>query len=253
MHIIIIAVIVIIIFLWVKSWIEDHLPQAIILGVFLAAWFFLGILKAVILTAALLAVGALIFAISKWIRKSNEKKLKRYLEAKCRSLGYMTPEQWKKQLPQYEGRSYLTSFSQITNSFAREMEKRFFIESKDLSWVDPYVDYLLTNIMGSVYELEKIPNPAMQNTHCSPDAKLIYTALSGLAQHKRIDGAPVLEKISLDATAVRPFLPDTIDEDIPEYYLISFKLCDSFVESRKISSDSFESEEISLDDLESLV
>lgn len=252
MQIILIVVVALMILFGLKEWAEDHLLLVIGIGVFLLAWFFLGFWKAVILVAVLVATGVLALTIWSWISARNEENLKNYLENNCGFMGYMTPERWREQLPQYANRSYTTSFEQITTSFAKEKEKAVFVKSPDLSWVKPYTDYLMANIMGPIYELEKIPNPAMQNTHYLPDAALIYHGLSCLKKYKIIDGAPVLEEVHLNDDAVRPFLPAGCGTSIPEYYLVSFKLTDAFVNTRHISSDSFESEEISLDDLEDL-
>lgn len=249
---IVIAIIVLMILFGLKEWAEDHLLLFIGIGVFLIAWFFLGFWGAVILVVILVAAGVLALNIWGWISARNEANLKNYLESNCCFMGYMTPERWKEQLPQFAKRSYTTSFEQITTSFAKEKEEAFFVKSQDVSWVKPYTDYLMANIMGPIYELEKLPNPAMQNTHYLPDAALIYHGLSCLKKYKIIDGAPVLEEVHLNDDAVRPFLPEVGGTPIPEYYLVSFKLTDTFVNARNLSSDSFESEELSLDDLEDL-
>lgn len=254
MPIVIIAVVIaIMILVALKDWAEDHLPQIICVVLFLLAWRFLGLVGAVILA---LAVALLIKVGTKymeWRRAKNETALNKYLEKNCRSMGYMTSKDWNNQLPKFSSRSYTTSFEHITDSFARKVENEFFVTSSDLSWVDPYIHYLITNIMAPVYELEKIPNPALQVTHVTPDAKLIYTALSGLSKYKLIDGIRVLETVQLDNDAVRPFLSNVDGNNIPEYYLTSFKLSESIMQAHNLSSDNFESEELSLDDLESLV
>lgn len=255
MQFIFIAVVVLMIFFALKGWVEDHLPLVIAVGLFLVSWYFLGLLRTVILTVALVAILALWLVVDNWRRERNKRKLKQYLETNCLSMGYMDEEKWKNELPQFANRAYPSDFGfgQITHSFAQQAEDSFFVKSKDFSWVDPYTRYLLDNIMGPIYALEKIPNPALEHTHCSPDAKLIFDALSGLVKYKRINGEPVLEKIQLNAEAIRPLLPSQVGKNIPEYYLSSFKLSEKFVESRQITSDSFESEELSLDDLEALV
>ena len=52
MQFIFIAVVVLMIFFALKGWVEDHLPLVIAVGLFLVSWYFLGLLRTVILTVA---------------------------------------------------------------------------------------------------------------------------------------------------------------------------------------------------------
>lgn len=56
MQFIFIAVVVLMIFFALKGWVEDHLPLVIAVGLFLVSWYFLGLLRTVILTVALVAI-----------------------------------------------------------------------------------------------------------------------------------------------------------------------------------------------------
>uniref|UniRef100_UPI003FEF5DAC hypothetical protein n=1 Tax=Gemmiger formicilis TaxID=745368 RepID=UPI003FEF5DAC len=236
----------------IEDWFSDEWPVIVLVVLFIAVWHFWGFIKAIIFAIVVVAAIKLVSVIIDKIKENNEKEFNQYLEKHCRSMGRLTTKQWADKLPQFANRIYTTSFPFITDNFAKHVEADFFENSKNLSWVDPYVNYLKTNIMATVYELEKVSNSAMQTTHYSPDGKLIYDALSGLQKYKKINGAAVLEKVQLDPDAVKQLLPTSFKGDIPEYYQTSFKLSDAYSTAHNITSDHFESEEISLDDLENM-
>ena len=251
---IVLFIIVVLLLCGIKDWIMDHLLGIAAVALFIASWHFIGPAKTILFTVVLVGLVAFAFLIQHMVCSHNEKALKRVLSKKCRALGYMTSEDWKKRLPKFAARHYLTSFDQITSTFAADVEKEFFVESKDLSWIDPYTQYLKSNVMASLYQLEELPNNKLNVTHKTPNGQLIYNALSTLQKVQKFKGAPLLEIVESEPDAVRKMIPRYKDtsKTIPEYYLKNFKLSDKYISAKAISTQNFESEEISLDELDSL-
>lgn len=251
---IVLFIIVVFFLCGIKDWIEDHLFAIGAIALFVAAWHFIGPAKTILITVILVGLVALAFLSYHMVCNYNEKALKRVLSKKCRALGYMKSEDWKKLLPEFAERHYLTSFDQITSMFAADVEQEFFVKSKDLSWIDPYTQYLKSNIMASIYQLEELPNDSLNITHKTPNGQLIYDALSTLQKVQTFKGAPLLEIVESEPDAVRKMIPGykNTSATIPEYYLKNFKLSDKYISAKAISTQNFESEEFSLDELDAL-
>ncbi|WP_125141628.1 hypothetical protein [Clostridium transplantifaecale] len=93
--------------------------------------FFLSGRKAALSVLLLIVLGTIVYTVLLNTYKSNnEKKLKKYLEMNCKSLGYMDIEMWKAELPTFVALPYKDTFFGITTDFARAQERLFFSETK---------------------------------------------------------------------------------------------------------------------------
>ena len=192
-------------------------------------------------------LAALFFIWDKSIRKSNDERLKQYLEENCTNCGCVDDHDWRKILPSYIAMKYESSFYEITQEFTERCEARFFQDDKTLSWLHPITDCLREETMLSVYQMEQVPNTGLQRTHSTPDGKLIADAMEKLCIAKEENGEKMLEKISLKDEAVRRELNLGEQAPIPDYYKAAFKFTECMID--KYHLDGMETEEISLDDL----
>lgn len=245
------------------KWVKKHkkLLTVLIIGILLITW--IGIVPILIAVAVILLaaiVGAALLPelrdnileyVDDYIKRKNEASLNTYLNKKCLRCGYMDTESWKKVLPWwYEIIPYETSFEEITDYFAACIEKQYIENDKSLAWLDPIVLYLTKRVMADVMELEKVPSPNLEYTHSTPNAKLIYDAMNYLCITKKSEGRYIIQKIQLEEAGIREYLNIDINEYIPEYYKMAYRINDYFVKKRKNNAESnIVSEEISFEDL----
>lgn len=107
----------------------------------------------------------------------NENELILELNKNCYHLGLMTPEKWKKKLPNYVGRSYMTSFESITFNFAKQIEQGHIVQNDD--WFEPFKIYILNHPSGATVTkmLNEVVCPQLKMTHVTPDGDLVNTWL----------------------------------------------------------------------------
>lgn len=242
------------------EWLGEH--KGLIIGIIIFAiccYFFGEIVVKIIFTIIGIGIAGCFFAvpikgvyecIQGFIKRRNEKELMIYLNENCIRCGYVDRTYWRELLPEYVSKSYETSFEEITNRFAWQVEEKYIRNDKEIEWLNPAMTYLINNVIADVVELEKVPSENLKYTHITPNGKLIHDAMESLCSAKIVNGKPMVQKIVLEDSAVRKSLKLQDGKEIPSYYKVAYKIMDSFAKKRKNNKNSnIESEEISLDDL----
>lgn len=251
------------VFVW--EWIKKHriLFIALIISFLIFQWvgivpiligFVVFILIAVVIAIILPDLRDTILEfLEELIRKRNEENFNDYLKKHCMQCGYMDEERWNRRLSWwYKVLPYESSFEEITENFAVSVEKEYIENDEELKWLDPIVHYLTEQVIADIAELERVPNPYLNYTHYTPNAKLIYDAMNKLCVVKKREGKFMIQRINLEEDPVREQLQLNIEEIVPEYYKAAYRINDYFVKKRKDSMDrvgNIVSEEIRLEDL----
>lgn len=227
---IIVAIIIISI---IKDFVVDHWKGLLlILGVILA-FVFTGPVGGV----TLLFIIGFVYFVREKIKKSNEKKLINHLDKNCTNLGLVSPYDFDKMAPGFRHKKYKTSFSSIMNNFVSQNEGKYI--TNNMSLVEPAVTYIRSHIMADMQELMKLNYPGLVYTHFTANEEIIEKFLG-----QRCGVNSEFSNIKLQEEKVRQELAS---RQIPysAAYLNAYKLNSAGL----LTSDSFESEEVSLDDL----
>lgn len=132
--------------------------------------------------------------IEKHDEESNDKILMKELEKNCKWLGEMNSEKWKEKLPNYVGRKYSTSFEEITENFARQLEQQNILQSDE--WFEPYKRYVVEHDGGATVTkmLNEVNCPQLQITHITQNGDLINTLLMRGTKKKSEDVPALFDK-----------------------------------------------------------
>ncbi len=111
------------------------------------------------------------------ITHNNDAALMQELAKNCTWLGYMDAQMWAAKLSNFVGRSYSTSFEEVTSNFAKQIEQQYILQNDD--WFEPYKLYVLNHPGGSTVTkmIAEVDCPQLKMTHCTPDGDLINTWL----------------------------------------------------------------------------
>ena len=226
-------IIAILIISFLKELIAEYWPiLLLILGIILL-FVFTGPVGGIF---AILLIAFICF-ISEQCKKANERKLKQFLQQNCTQLGFISSDDYDKLAPKFKDKSYKTSYFQIVSSFITQNEIQYIDNNGYL--IDPAVKYINKKIMADLLELMSLNYPGLTYTHCTRNEEIIVNRLS-----KKCGTDEKFTNIKLQKDIVKEELAE---KGIPysDYYLNAYKVNGSEL----LSSDNFESEEISLDDL----
>lgn len=201
---------------------------------------------------ACLCVHALISWVDNKIKEWRTNKLKKHLEEYCLKCGYMDNLSWKKLLPDFASKQYITSFQQITDEFAKQVQSIYIDHAEGLPWLQPVTDYLSKNIMADVYELSKISNPGLEYTHRTPDAKLIREGMDRLSVAMEKEGKKLIQRVPLDECEMMKAYPELRGGEVGAY-LMAYRMNEDFVSKERMTAGNLVSKEMSLEDLENTV
>lgn len=140
----------------------------------------LGIPKTIIIIGILLAILFILGVIGTLVEINEGKTLKRYLKSNCQKLGRMNEETWKKQLPDFVEKMDYASFKEITETFTKDMEEKYF-DNNTLAWFQPTLNYAFQNRITDINLLTNIPNENLKFTHYTPNIELISRAAKKVA------------------------------------------------------------------------
>lgn len=179
----------------------------------------LGVLVAIIIFALIAGVVALIYYIRETLEKhdrnkketakinyttqvrrelfENEKALVDELNMNCRWLGYMNGEMWKRKLANYAEKEYTSSFNEITENFARQMEQQYITQNDE--WFKPYLSYIISHPQGAtpIKMLNEVQCPQFNATHVTSNIDLLKRRLKQGTQRVSKDVPPLFEEIPL--------------------------------------------------------
>jgi len=233
----------------IVEFIKKHFGIIAFIGVTILLSVIFGFVSILVLYVFGFIVLMIIYLISNAIGTKNEKKLKIELNKSCVKLGYMDDNKWRKQLPKFSGKHYLSSFQEITREFAEINERSYIDADQSLKWLDPITKYLSNAVMADIFELSNIYSEGLQYTHNTPNAELIYEAMENLVLVKKVNGKQMIHKIQLGMEAVIEAHNLNRQQEIPEFYKTAYKIDDYFANRNANGGSNMESEEISLDDL----
>lgn len=227
---IIVAIIIISI---IKDFIVDHWKGLLLLLAVILAFVFTGPTGGI----ALLAIIGFVYFVREQIKKSNEKKLNNYLNKNCTNLGRVSSNDFSRMAPGFSDKKYKTSFFSIMNNFVSQNEDRYI--TSNMSLVEPAVTYIHSQVMADMQELMRLNYPGFAYTHFTANEEIIEKLLA-----QRCGVNYEFSNIKLQEEKVRQELAS---QQIPysAAYLNAYKLNNAGL----LTSDSFESEEVSLDDL----
>lgn len=226
-------IVVILIISFLKELIAEYWPiLLLVLGIILL-FIFTGPVGGIF---AILLI-ALIFFIREQCKKANERNLLKFLRQNCTQLGFVSSNDYDKIAPNFKDKSYKTSYFQIVSSFVKQNEIQYIDNNGHL--IDPAVKYINKKVMADLLELMSLSYPGLAYTHCTCNEEIIVNRLA-----KKCGTNEKFTNIKLQEDKVKEELAG---RNIPysEYYLNAYKVNGSEL----LSSDNFESEEISLDDL----
>lgn len=228
---IIVAIIIISI---IKEFIVDHWKGLLLL---------LGVILAFVFTGppggiTLLLIIGFIYFVREQIKRSNEKKLINYLNKNCTNLGLVSSSDFGRMAPGFSNKKYKTSFFSIMNNFVSQNEDKYI--TNNVSLAEPAVNYIHSHVMADMQELMKLSYPEFAFTHFTANEAILERFLGqkcGTANSE-------FSNIKLQEEKVKQELAS---QKIPysAAYLNAYKLNSEGL----LTSDSFESEEVSLDDL----
>ncbi|MBQ5319278.1 MAG: hypothetical protein J6K17_09305 [Oscillospiraceae bacterium] len=103
----------------------------------------------------------------------SEQRLDEYLESHCKEQGCMSPDRWRKLLPQYVSQLGEERFDAITKEFAKKCEQRY-LSTSDRSWFSPAERMIKEKGIVSFYELiYNTKYPAFKYTHVTDNVTLV--------------------------------------------------------------------------------
>ena len=230
----IIGIIVAIIIIWcIKELIADYWPILLLIFGTILIFVFMGPSGGIFAILLFVLVGFII----EQCKKVNEKKLLEFLKLNCTQLGFVSSSDYDKLAPNFKDKSYKTSYFQIVSSFVKQNEIQYIDNNGHL--IDPAVKYINKKVMADLLELMVLNYPGLAYTHCTPNEEIIVNRLAQkCGKDKKITNIK-LQEDKVKEELARKKVPYS------DYYLNAYKVNGSEL----LSSDNFESEEISLDDL----
>lgn len=174
------TIVLIIIAIIIISKIIDYLKSAIpkILPV-------IGIIALIVLCISMPPLGIaviIIIFVANSAKKSNDNKIKIYLEQECMNLGYITPNDFLLKLSEYKNKLYSKKFEEIISDFERTVNKNVSEKLKK-----ELLDVIEDNQMLDYSQLCEENYPCFIITHFISDSLMIKNVANDLVQTKKIE------------------------------------------------------------------
>ena len=124
----------------------------------------------------------------------NDESLKNELMNNCQQLGEMDKQKWREKLPNYVDLNYSSSFDEIVNNFARQIEQQKILSN--IEWFEVFKEYIAKHPNGVTITkmLNEVSCPVFQYTHTKKNGDLLYTLVERGTEKRGIDIPPLFNK-----------------------------------------------------------
>lgn len=217
----------------IKDYVTEHWKWVLLLLAIICSFILAGPIGGC--TVILLLI--LVYFIREQIMKSNEKKLINYLRDNCVYLGQISDQDYDSLTPGFREKTYKTSFREIVSTFVSENERLFI--SNNVHVIDPAIEYIRSHIMADMQELMALNYPGLSFTHSTANVEIIANGLKTKCGQNLEFSIIKLQEDNVKQELARKGIIYS------DYYLNAYKLNGSEL----LSSDNFESEELSIEDL----
>lgn len=226
-------IVAIIIISLIKDFVVDHWRGLLLILAVILTFVFTGPAGGI----GLVLIIAFVYWVREQIKKSNENKLLRFLKQNCTRMGLVSSSDFDRMAPGFRDKKYKTSFYSIMNSFVSQNENNNILNNPNI--IAPAVSYIESHVMADMQELIVLNYPELSFTHFKPNAEIIADFLQ-----QRCGVNAEFSNIKLQDDKIKEELKN---KNIP--YSAAFLNAYKLNSTELLTTDSFESEELSLDDL----